>query len=162
MKESKVYKTYLSYDTSAVPPKDSRKFKKASLTKKDSIPVQADEETVQKGKRVKRATKKPSTTPATGIVIREPTAKPKSKRKEKEKVNVACGKGIELLSEVSLTEKGSVERRTGDKPGVSDVTNDDSSKSKSESWGNDRDEQELDLKQDEESNDDDQEQEDFD
>ncbi|GJR77643.1 hypothetical protein Tco_0090008 [Tanacetum coccineum] len=71
---------------------------------------------------------------------------------------------------------------TGDKPGVPDVTNDDSSESESESWGNDEDssnneqessdesskqendsdEHELDSEQDEESNDDDQEQEDFD
>ncbi|GKG09729.1 hypothetical protein Tco_0338475 [Tanacetum coccineum] len=66
---------------------------------------------------------------------------------------------------------------TGDKPGVLDVTDDDSSESKSESWGNDEDdsnneqessdksskqeneseEQDLDSEQDEESDDDDQE-----
>ncbi|GJU92953.1 hypothetical protein Tco_1317709 [Tanacetum coccineum] len=71
---------------------------------------------------------------------------------------------------------------TGDKLGVPDVTNDDSSESKSESWGNDEDdskneqessdesskqeneseEQESDLEQDEESDDDDQEEEEFD
>ncbi|GJU84660.1 hypothetical protein Tco_1292206 [Tanacetum coccineum] len=216
MKESKAYKTYLSYATGAVPPKVARKFKKASPTKKDSVPVQADEEPVQKGKRVKRAAKKPSNTPATGIVIREPTVETKSKRKEKEKVDVAHGKGIELLSDVALTEEAQMKEvhkkslrdfhkthpsgsgtvaedpprvakitptvtseGTGEKPGVPDVTNDDSSESESESWGNDEDdsnneqessdesskqendsdEQELDLEQDEESNDDDQEQE---
>ncbi|GJT46253.1 hypothetical protein Tco_0954968 [Tanacetum coccineum] len=68
MKESKAYKTYLSYATGAVPPKVARKFKKASPSKKDSVPVQADEEPVQKSKRVKRAAKKSSTTPAAGIV----------------------------------------------------------------------------------------------
>ncbi|GJZ87851.1 hypothetical protein Tco_0659633 [Tanacetum coccineum] len=72
IKESKAYKTYLCYAI--------------------------DEEPVQKGKRVKRATKKPLNTPATCIVIREPTVETKSKRKEKEKVDVAHGKGIELLS----------------------------------------------------------------
>ncbi|GKA85264.1 hypothetical protein Tco_0806918 [Tanacetum coccineum] len=82
MKESKAYKTYLSYATGAVPPK--------------------------KSKRVKRAAKKSSTTPAAGIVIREPTAETKSKRKEKEKVDVAHGKGIELLSDVALTEEAQV------------------------------------------------------
>ncbi|GJU90495.1 hypothetical protein Tco_1302918 [Tanacetum coccineum] len=143
----------------------------------------------------------------------------KSKRKEKEKVDVAHGKGIELLSEVALSKKAqmkearmkslrdfhkthpsgsgtvaekppSVEKitpivtseRTGDKPWVPDVTNNDSSESESESWGNDEDdsnneqelsdesskqeneskEQELDSEQDEESDDDDQEQEEFD
>ncbi|GJV49991.1 hypothetical protein Tco_1440203 [Tanacetum coccineum] len=219
MKESKAYKTYLSYATGAVPPKVARKFKKASPTKKDSVPVQADEEPVQKGKRVKRAAKKPSTTPATCIVIREPTVETKSKRKEKEKVDVAYGKGIELLSDVALTEEAqmkevrkkslrefhktypsgsgigskkppSVEKipptvtseGTGDKPGVPDVTNDDSSESESGSWGNDEDdsnneqessdesskqdneseEQESDSEQDEESKNDDQEVDKFD
>ncbi|GJS15837.1 hypothetical protein Tco_0410309 [Tanacetum coccineum] len=79
IKESKAYKTYLCYAI--------------------------DEEPVQKGKRVKRATKKPLNTPATCIVIREPTVKTKSKRKEKEKVDVAYGKGIELLSDVDLMEE---------------------------------------------------------
>ncbi|GKE08662.1 hypothetical protein Tco_1412213, partial [Tanacetum coccineum] len=71
---------------------------------------------------------------------------------------------------------------TGDKPGVPDVTNDDSSESESESWGNDEDdskneqessdesskqeneseEQVSNLEQDEESDDDDQEEEEFD
>ncbi|GKA80861.1 hypothetical protein Tco_0787553 [Tanacetum coccineum] len=176
MKESKAYKTYLGYATGAVPPMVARKFKKASPSKKDSIPVQADEEPVQKGKRVKRAAKKSSTTPATGIVIREPPVETMSKRKEKEKVDVAHGKGIKLLFEVALFEKAqmkevrkkslrdfhkthpsgsgtvaedppSVEKitptvtseGTGDKLGVPDVTNDDSTESEYESWGNDED-----------------------
>ncbi|GKB53798.1 retrovirus-related pol polyprotein from transposon TNT 1-94 [Tanacetum coccineum] len=105
MKESKAYKTYLVYATGAVPPKIARKFKKASPTKKDSDLVPVDEEPVTKGKRIKRSVKKSSTKPATGIVIREPPVKTKSKGKEKEKVDVAHGKGIELLSKVALTEK---------------------------------------------------------
>ncbi|GKB94633.1 hypothetical protein Tco_0980770 [Tanacetum coccineum] len=105
MKESKAYKTYLGYAIGAVPLKVARKFKKASPSKKDSVPVPGDEEPVQKGKQVKRAAKKSSTSPATGIVIREPPVETMSKRKEKEKVDVAHGKGIELLSEVALFEK---------------------------------------------------------
>ncbi|GJZ89001.1 hypothetical protein Tco_0660783 [Tanacetum coccineum] len=105
MKESKAYKTYIGYATGEVPPKISRKFKKASPTKKDSELVPIDEEPVTKGKRVKRSVKKSSTKLATGIVIREPPVETKSKGKEKEKVDVARGKGIELLSEVALTEK---------------------------------------------------------
>ncbi|GJS59778.1 hypothetical protein Tco_0654562, partial [Tanacetum coccineum] len=56
MKESKAYKTYLSYATGAVPPKVARKFKKASPSKKDSVPVKADEKPVeesgQKGQKI--------------------------------------------------------------------------------------------------------------
>ncbi|GJV57654.1 hypothetical protein Tco_1458659 [Tanacetum coccineum] len=219
MKESKAYKTYLGYATGGVPPKVARKFKKASPSKKESELAPGDEEPVKKGKRLKTPAKKSASKPATGIVIREPPVETKSKRKEKEKVDVAHGKGIELLSEVALSEKAqmkearkkslrdfhkthpsgsgtvaekppSVEKitptitseGTGDKPGVPDVTNDDSSESESESWGNDEDdsnnkqessdesskqeneseEQELDSEQDEESDDDDQEEEEID
>ncbi|GJZ35416.1 hypothetical protein Tco_0581233 [Tanacetum coccineum] len=105
MRESKAYKTYIGYAIGEVPPKVARKFKKASPSKKDSVPVPGDEEPVQKGKRVKRAAKKSSTTPATGIVVREPTVESKSKGKGKENVDVAHGKGIELLSDVSVTEE---------------------------------------------------------
>ncbi|GKB24477.1 hypothetical protein Tco_0863878, partial [Tanacetum coccineum] len=42
MKESKAYKSYLSYATGAVPPKIARKFKKASPSKKDSDLVPID------------------------------------------------------------------------------------------------------------------------
>ncbi|GKE44886.1 hypothetical protein Tco_1472170 [Tanacetum coccineum] len=105
MKESKAYKTYLGYTTGEVPPKVARKFKKASPSKKESELVPGDEEPVKKGKRLKAPAKKSASKPATGIVIREPPVETKSKRKEKEKVDVAHGKGIELLSEVALSEK---------------------------------------------------------
>ncbi|GJW06607.1 hypothetical protein Tco_1569030 [Tanacetum coccineum] len=102
MKESKAYKTYLGYATGDVPPKIARKFKKASPTKKDIDLVPVYEEPVIKGKRIKRSVKKSSTKPTTCIVIREPPVERKSKGKEKEKVDVAYGKGIELLSKVAL------------------------------------------------------------
>ncbi|GJZ42181.1 hypothetical protein Tco_0589067 [Tanacetum coccineum] len=105
MKESKAYKTYLGYATGVVPPKMAQKFKKASPSKKDSDLVPVDEEPVQKGKRVKRPAKKSTTKPAAGVVIREAPVETKSKSKEKEKVDVTRGKGIELLSEVALTEE---------------------------------------------------------
>ncbi|GJV93975.1 copia protein [Tanacetum coccineum] len=190
MKESKTYKTYLGYATGEVPPKVARKFKKASPSKKESELVPRDEEPVKKGKRLKTPAKKSASKPATSIVIREPPVETKSKRKEKEKVDVAHGKGIELLSEVALSEKAQMKEihptvtseGTGDKPGVPDVTNDDSSESESESWGNDEydnnneqelsderskqenesEEQESDSEQDEESDDDDQEEEELD
>ncbi|GKA32934.1 hypothetical protein Tco_0719301 [Tanacetum coccineum] len=105
MKESKAYKTYLGYATGVVPPKIARKFKKASPSKKDSNLVHVDEEPITKGKRVKRSVKKSSTKPATGGVIREAPMETKSKSKEKENVDVTRRKGIELLSEVALTEE---------------------------------------------------------
>ncbi|GKD27062.1 hypothetical protein Tco_1233276 [Tanacetum coccineum] len=108
MKESKAYKTYLSYTTAEVPPKAARKFKKASPSKKESELVPRDEEPIKKGKRLKTPARKSASKPPTGIVIREPPVETKSKRKEKEKVDVAHGKGIELLSEVALSEKAQI------------------------------------------------------
>nr|GEV18763.1 hypothetical protein [Tanacetum cinerariifolium] len=93
MKESKAYKTYLGYASGTVPPKIARKFKKASPSKKDSSLVPADDEPAKKGKRVKRSSKKSTTTPATCIVISEAPVETQSKRKEK--VVVTRGKGIE-------------------------------------------------------------------
>ncbi|GJU86914.1 hypothetical protein Tco_1294460 [Tanacetum coccineum] len=196
MKESKAYKTYLGYATGAVPPKIARKFKKASPSKKDSDLVPVDEEPVQKGKRVKRPAKKSTTKPTAGVVIREAPVETKSKSKEK--VDVTRGKGIELLSEVALTEEaqmkevrkkslrdfhkthpsgsGTVAEKppsvdkitptvtsegTGDKPGVPDVTEDDSTESESDEQENESEEQVSDSKQEEESEDDDQEEEEF-
>ncbi|GKF31574.1 hypothetical protein Tco_0101372, partial [Tanacetum coccineum] len=83
------------------------------------------------------------------IVIREPPVETKSKGKEKEKVDVARGTekppSVEKITP-TITSKG-----TSDKPGVPDVTEDDSTESESESW-----------EQDEESDDDNQEEEEVD
>ncbi|GKA69063.1 hypothetical protein Tco_0775127 [Tanacetum coccineum] len=163
MKASKVYKTYLGYAK--------------------------DEEHVKKGKRVKRPAKKSTTKPAAGVIIREAHMETKSITKEKEKVDVTRGKGIELLSEVALTEearmkevrKKSLRDFYKTHPRVPDVTEDDSIESESESWGNDDDdnnndqdssnedsdqeneseEQVSDSEQEEESKDDDQEEDEF-
>ncbi|GKA58448.1 hypothetical protein Tco_0757636 [Tanacetum coccineum] len=195
MKESKAYKTYLGHATGAVPPKIARIFKKASPSKKDSIPVQEDEEPAQKGKRVKRSAKKSSTTPAAGIVFRETPVKTKSTRKEKLKEvrkkslrdfhkTHPSGSGIvaEKPPSVEKITPTITSEGTSDKPGVPDVTEDDSTESESESWGNDKDnsnneqeasdegsgheneseEQESDSEQDEESDDDNQEEEEVD
>ncbi|GJW17521.1 integrase, catalytic region, zinc finger, CCHC-type containing protein [Tanacetum coccineum] len=149
--------------------------KTSGLDKLREVPPR-NEEPIKKGKRLKTPTKKSASKPATGIVIREPLVETKSKRKEKEKVDVAHGKGIRLLYELALSKKaqmkearmkslrdfhktypsgsGTVAKKppsvekitpivasegTGDKPGVPDVTNDDSSERESESWGNDED-----------------------
>nr|GEU95759.1 hypothetical protein [Tanacetum cinerariifolium] len=108
MKESKAYKTYLGYATGVVPPKIARKFKKSTPSKKDSDLVPVNKELLIKGKRIKRSVKKSSTKPATSVIIREPPVETKSKIKEK--VDVTRGTGIELLSEVALTEEAQMKK----------------------------------------------------
>ncbi|GJZ01743.1 hypothetical protein Tco_0519704 [Tanacetum coccineum] len=133
MKESKAYKTYLGYATGEVPPKVARKFKKASLSNKESELVPGDEEPVKKGKRLKTPAKKSASKPATGIIIRKPPVETKSKRKEK-------GKGND----------------------EDDSNNEQESSNESSKQENESEEQELDSEQDEESDDDDQEEEEID
>ncbi|GJY58879.1 retrovirus-related pol polyprotein from transposon TNT 1-94 [Tanacetum coccineum] len=191
MKESKAYKTYLSYATGVVPLKIAIKFKKASPSKKDSVPVQADEEPVQKGKRVKRSAKKSSTTPAAGIELLSEVALTKeAQMKEVRKKSLrdfhkrhpsGSGTVAEKPPSVDKITPTVTSEGTGDKPGVPDVTKDDSIESESESWGNDEDdsnndqdssnedseqeneseEQVSDSEQEDESDDDDQEEEEF-
>ncbi|GJU82429.1 hypothetical protein Tco_1284794 [Tanacetum coccineum] len=165
MKETKAYKTYLSFATGVTPPKKARKFKKPASPKLTTIPVSTEEPT-RKSKRVKRPAKKSTKAPTRGVVIRETPKMPLSKKKEK--VDVTRGKGIELLSQVAFKEDSQFEevRRksmrdfhkthpsgsdaimiipsvtsegTGVKLGVHDVTEEELSESKAESWGNDED-----------------------
>ncbi|GKA64844.1 hypothetical protein Tco_0764551 [Tanacetum coccineum] len=128
MKETKAYKTYLGFATGATPPKKA------------------------KSKRVKRPAKKSTKSPTGGVVIRETTKMSLSKKKEK--MTIEKRKGIDLLSEVALTEEahsGTVtkiapsaakikpsvtNKETGVIPGVPDVTEEESTESEAESWGN--------------------------
>ncbi|GJY20092.1 hypothetical protein Tco_0392658 [Tanacetum coccineum] len=94
-----------------------------------------------------------------GLIIREAPVETKSERKEKKKVDVTRGKGIELLSEVALTEEAQMKEL-----GVPNVTEDDSTESESESWGNDEDDSnndDQDSSNEDKSKDDDQEEEEF-
>ncbi|GJY72418.1 hypothetical protein Tco_0476121 [Tanacetum coccineum] len=144
-----------------VPPKMARKFKKASPSKKDSDLVLVDEE--------------PET---------------KYKSKEKEKLDITRGKGIELLFEVALTEEaqmkevrnkslrdfhkthpsgsGTVAKKP---PSIENITptgnddddnnNDQDSSNEDSEKENESEEQVSDSEQEEESKDDDQEEEEF-
>ncbi|GKF93100.1 hypothetical protein Tco_0279819, partial [Tanacetum coccineum] len=79
MRETKAYKTYLGYAT----------------------------EPTKKSKRVKRPAKKSTNAPTLGVVIRDTHVMSLSKKKEK--MTVEKRKGLELLSEVALTEEAQCE-----------------------------------------------------
>ncbi|GKD88554.1 hypothetical protein Tco_1364061 [Tanacetum coccineum] len=101
MKETKAYKTCLGFSTRARPPKKAQKLKKPASPKLTNVPVSTEEPT-GKSNRVKRPAKKSTKAPARGVLIRETPEIPLSTKKKK--VDVFRGKGIELLSEVALTE----------------------------------------------------------
>ncbi|GKC40881.1 hypothetical protein Tco_1053265 [Tanacetum coccineum] len=106
MKETKAYKTYLGFATGATPPKKARKFKKPASPQLFIVPVSSEEPT-KKSKRVKRSANKSTKAPVGGFVIRETPEMPLSKKKEK--VDVARGNGIEMLSDVALTKEAQYE-----------------------------------------------------
>ncbi|GKE20293.1 hypothetical protein Tco_1431805 [Tanacetum coccineum] len=106
MKETKAYKTYLGFAPGATPPNKARKFKKPASPQLSIVPVSSEEPT-KKSKRVKRSANKSTKAPVGGVVIRKNPEKPLSKKKEK--VDVARGKVIDLLSEVALTEDAQFE-----------------------------------------------------
>ncbi|GJY55578.1 hypothetical protein Tco_0454693 [Tanacetum coccineum] len=101
MKESKAYKTHLGFATGATPPKKAQKFKKPASPKLTTVVVSTEEPT-RKSKRVKRHAKTSTKAPTRGVIIRETSEMPLSKKKEN--VDVTRGKEIELLSQVDLKE----------------------------------------------------------
>ncbi|GJS33772.1 hypothetical protein Tco_0532154 [Tanacetum coccineum] len=129
--------------------KIARKFKKASPSKKDSDLVRVHKEPVQKGKQVKRPTKKSTTKPAIGIeLISEVALTEEALMKEVRKKSLReFHKTHPSGSSTVVVKPPSVDKvtptvtseGTGDKPGVPDVTEDDSTESESESLGNDED-----------------------
>ncbi|GJZ41384.1 hypothetical protein Tco_0588270 [Tanacetum coccineum] len=104
--ETQIYDAILPESLTTTPPKKARKFKKPASPKLTTIPFSTEEPT-GKSKRVKRPAKKSTKAPARGVVIRETPEMPLSKKKEK--VDVTRGKGIELLSQVALTEDAQFE-----------------------------------------------------
>ncbi|GKF01800.1 hypothetical protein Tco_0028723, partial [Tanacetum coccineum] len=151
MRETKAYKTYLSYAIGVKPPKKARNFKK-SASPKLSIVLASLEEPTNKSKRVKRPAKKSSDAPTTGVVIRETSLKSLSKKKEK--MTVEKRKGIDLLSKTHPSGSGTVTKHapsaakikpsitnegTGVKPGFPDMAEEESTESEVESWGKDED-----------------------
>ncbi|GJT20000.1 hypothetical protein Tco_0878706 [Tanacetum coccineum] len=144
MKESKAYKTYLSFSTGATPPNIARKFKKASPSKKDNnlnlVPVEEEPKSAKK----KVSTKKTMRKQSTRVVLRDTPVETSSKRKEKFEVvrkkslrdfyrTRPSGSGAAKIKP-SVTSKG-----TGAKLEVLDVTEEESSESEAESWGRDED-----------------------
>ncbi|GKA77009.1 hypothetical protein Tco_0783470 [Tanacetum coccineum] len=146
MKETKAYKTYPGFAIGANPPKIVRKFKKASTTKKDlnlSLgPIDEEPKSAKKKVPAKKTTRKQTS----GVVIRDTLVESSSKRKEKyEEVRQKrlrdfhkthpSGSGTVTKTTPSAAKiKPSITNEgTGVKPGVPDVTKEESTESEAES-----------------------------
>nr|GEW07523.1 hypothetical protein [Tanacetum cinerariifolium] len=109
IKDSQAYKTYYDFAIVKVPPKKARKYKKVASPPRKLSPVQ-EAEPVKKGKRVKRPAKKSTTAPKTCIVLRDTLGVPVSKKKAPAKGDRS--KGIEILSDVALSEAAQLKEAT--------------------------------------------------
>ncbi|GKC49847.1 hypothetical protein Tco_1072592, partial [Tanacetum coccineum] len=105
--QSQAYKTYIDYATGKVPPKKARNFKKPASPKLKTIPASPKEPT-QKGKRVKRPTKKATTASSIDVVIRDTPANSILKKKGPAKADK--GNGIELLFDAALLEDAQLKK----------------------------------------------------
>ncbi|GKC48276.1 hypothetical protein Tco_1065998 [Tanacetum coccineum] len=88
-----------------VSPRKARKYKKYASPSRKLSPVK-EAEHVKKAKRVKRPTKKSTTAPTTGVVIRDTPGVSVSKKKAPTKGDK--GKGMKLLSDATLLEAAQV------------------------------------------------------
>ncbi|GJW20120.1 hypothetical protein Tco_0030742 [Tanacetum coccineum] len=146
MKETKAYQIYLGFATGATPPKKALKFKKPTSPKLTTVPVSTEEPT-GKSKRVKRPAKKSTQALARGVVIRETPEMPVSKKKEKVDVTrdfhkshpSSSGTATKPTPSAAIIKPYVINEGTGVKPGVPDVTKEESSKSEVKSWRNDED-----------------------
>nr|GEX06198.1 hypothetical protein [Tanacetum cinerariifolium] len=109
IKDSQAYKTYYDFKTGKVPPMKARKYKKVALPSKKLSPVK-EAEHVKKGKRVKRRAKKSITAPTAGVAIRVTLGVSVSKKKAP--VEADRSKGIEILSDVALSEAAQLKEAT--------------------------------------------------
>ncbi|GJX05648.1 hypothetical protein Tco_0191564 [Tanacetum coccineum] len=110
-------KTYYDFATGKATPKKARKFKKVASPSRKLSPV-LEEEPAEKPKKAKKPTKKSTTVPTAGVVIKDTP-------------------GVFVLDE-SQDKTTGTDEGTGTKPGVPDVSK-DHSESENESWGDSED-----------------------
>ncbi|GKE19681.1 hypothetical protein Tco_1427258, partial [Tanacetum coccineum] len=101
--------TYYDFATGKVPPRKARKYKKAASLPRKLSPVK-EAEHVKKAKRVKRPAKKSTSMPTAGVAIRDTPGASVSKKKAPAKADRS--KGIEILSDVALSEAAQLKEAT--------------------------------------------------
>ncbi|GJS47437.1 hypothetical protein Tco_0597558 [Tanacetum coccineum] len=109
IKDSTNYKTYYDFATGKVPLRKERKYKKVAPPSRKLPPVK-EAEPVKKTKRVKRPAKKSTSAPRTGVAIRDNLGVFVSKKKAPIKADRS--KGIEILSDVALSEATQLKEAT--------------------------------------------------
>ncbi|GJT41322.1 retrovirus-related pol polyprotein from transposon TNT 1-94 [Tanacetum coccineum] len=109
IKDSKAYKTYYDFATRKVSPRKARKYKKVASPSRKLSPVK-EAKPVKKAKRFKRPAKKSTIAPTTGVVIRDTPGVSVSKKKAPAKADRS--KGIEILSDVALSEAAQIKEAT--------------------------------------------------
>ncbi|GKA31503.1 putative reverse transcriptase domain-containing protein, partial [Tanacetum coccineum] len=131
MRETKAYKTYLGYATGVTPPKKARKFKKPASPKLTIVSVTPKEPT-RKSNRVKRPAKK-SINASTTAQYEE------VHNKSLRDFHKTHPSGFGIVTSAAKIKPFVTNKGTSTKPGVPDVTKEESTESEAESWGRDED-----------------------
>ncbi|GJS25081.1 hypothetical protein Tco_0453713 [Tanacetum coccineum] len=100
IKYYKSYKTYLDFATRKATPKKANKFKKVASPTRKLSPI--------KLMQAKKPSKKSTTMPTAGVVIRDTPSE--SMPKKKTPAKVVRGKGMDLLSDVALLEAAQLKK----------------------------------------------------
>ncbi|GKD16962.1 hypothetical protein Tco_1206120, partial [Tanacetum coccineum] len=158
MQETKAYKTYLVYATGVTPPKKAQKFKKATSPKLSTVPASLEEPTrnklrevtlSKKDKEQLTVEKQMTVEKRKGIDLLSEVALTKEAQYEEVHKNSLrdfyktrpSGSGtITKIAQSAVKIKHSITNEgTGAKPGVPNVTEEESTESEAESWGRDED-----------------------
>ncbi|GJR03794.1 hypothetical protein Tco_0526778 [Tanacetum coccineum] len=109
IKDPIAYKTYYDFVTGKVPPMKARNYKKVASPSRKLSPVK-EAKHVKKTKRVNRPARKSTSAPRTGVAIRDNLGVFVSKKKAPIKADRS--KGIEILSDVALSEATQLKEAT--------------------------------------------------
>nr|GEU44590.1 hypothetical protein [Tanacetum cinerariifolium] len=148
IKDSKAYKTYYDFATGKDTPKKARRYKKVASPSRIMSPV-LEEEPAEKPEQARKPSKKFTTVPTVGVVIKDTPSEYVPKKKTPAKVDRGDEVGSQPKGPDEFEDKTTnTDERTGNKPGISDVPK-YLSESENESWGDSGDDESNDYESDE-------------
>ncbi|GJU82304.1 hypothetical protein Tco_1284669 [Tanacetum coccineum] len=154
MQDSTAYKTYLAFATGAATPKKARKLKKPASPPKKKTIVAVEEPSVSKKKALAKAERIKGIEMLSHAALLKEAQLKKAIKQSRQETNIhqagGSSEGVDLELEVPDKPKGkSIDTNEGTslKPGVPDVSKNDSSKSEYESWGDSNDDNDDDNQQ---------------
>nr|GEV86261.1 hypothetical protein [Tanacetum cinerariifolium] len=147
MRETKSYKPYLGYATGVIPPKKTRKFKKHASPKLTIVLVSPEEPTrkdtpvmyLSKKKEKVTVEKRKGIKFLSEVALTEEAQYEEVRKKSLRDLYNTHPSGSGIVTSAAKIKPSIINEGTDAKPGVPDVTEEESSESEAESWGRDED-----------------------